>query len=150
MNLHELKNPEGARSKPKRVGRGPGSGWGKTCGKGQKGQKARSGGKVARGFEGGQIPMHRRLPKFGFTNIFRTEYNLINLEQLASLKEAGQEVINRELLVEKGFIRRKTWPVKLLGRGDIDFAIKIEVDKCSESAKEKITQAGGEVIEING
>lgn len=147
MELHNLQKPEGSTKPRKRVGRGPGSGWGKTCGRGQNGYKSRSGSKRRRGYEGGQMPLHRRLPKFGFTNIFRQEYNIVNistLERLADIEDA--QVVTREVLQARRIIRNSKHPIKLLGNGEISKALKIEVDKASQSAIEKIKAAGGEVI----
>lgn len=146
MFLHQLENQENARKKKARVGRGPGSGSGKTCGRGQKGQKSRSGGKIKRGFEGGQTPLHRRLPKFGFTNIFRTEYTIINVSDLDQRQDVdGSETLTKEILKNKGVIRNLNRPVKLLANGNLTKALKIEVDKASRSAIEKVKAAGGEV-----
>ena len=147
MRLHDLKSPEGAKRKRKRVGRGPGSGWGQTAGRGQKGQKSRSGGKVPRGFEGGQTPLHRRLPKFGFTNPNTKEFSLINLSSLEkSDRFDASQTLTKALLQEKGFVKNLKNPIKLLGKGEMTKAIRIEVDKASVSAIEKVSQAGGEVI----
>lgn len=147
MRLHDLKSPEGAKRKRKRVGRGPGSGWGQTAGRGQKGQKSRSGGKVPRGFEGGQTPLHRRLPKFGFTNPNTKKFSLINLSSLEkSDRFDASETLTKALLQEKGFVKNLKNPIKLLGKGEMTKAIRIEVDKASVSAIEKVSQAGGEVI----
>ena len=147
MRLHDLKSPEGAKRKRKRVGRGPGSGWGQTAGRGQKGQKSRSGGKVPRGFEGGQTPLHRRLPKFGFTNPNTKKFSLINLSSLEkSDRFDASQTLTKALLQEKGFVKNLKNPIKLLGKGEMTKAIRIEVDKASVSAIEKVSQAGGEVI----
>lgn len=151
MQLHNLEKPEGSTKKRKRVGRGPGSGWGKTCGRGQKGYKSRSGSKSRRGFEGGQMPLNMRLPKFGFTNKFRTEYTIINLNTLEKLERIdGSEPLTKEVLKAKRVIRSLKNPVKLLGDGEISKSLKIEVDKASQSAIEKVKAAGGEVIVLNG
>ena len=144
MQLHELN--AGSRKKRKRVGRGPGSGLGKTCGRGHKGAKSRSGFKNKRGFEGGQTPLKRRLPKFGFTNPNRQTYqlNLDRLEKLEQLTDgASLEMLQ---MLEMGLIRNTKTPVKLLGRGSLTKKIKITVDKASRGAVESVTQAGGEVI----
>lgn len=147
MDLHNLQKPKGSTKQRKRVGRGPGSGWGKTCGRGEGGYKSRSGSKKRRGFEGGQMPLHRRLPKFGFTNIFRIEYTIINLSTLDKLDGLdSEEVLTKEFLKSKKIIRNLKHPVKLLGKGDLSKAVKIEVDKASQSAMEKVKAAGGEVI----
>ncbi|MEC8236717.1 MAG: 50S ribosomal protein L15 [SAR324 cluster bacterium] len=145
MQLHELN--AGSRKKRKRVGRGPGSGLGKTCGRGHKGAKSRSGFKNKRGFEGGQTPLKRRLPKFGFTNPNRQTYQLINLDRLEKLEQLtdGASMEMQEML-EMGLIRNTKTPVKLLGRGSLTKKIKITVDKASRGAVESVTQAGGEVI----
>ena len=145
MQLHELN--AGSRKKRKRVGRGPGSGLGKTCGRGHKGAKSRSGFKNKRGFEGGQTPLKRRLPKFGFTNPNRQTYQLINLDRLEKLEQLtdGASLEMQEML-EMGLIRNTKTPVKLLGRGSLTKKIKITVDKASRGAVESVNQAGGEVI----
>ena len=140
MNLSNLFGPDN--KKRKRVGRGESSGLGKTCGKGHKGQKARSGGKVGRGFEGGQMPLQRRLPKKGFTNIFRTEYNVINLSVLEKLDPA--EAVTPQLLRSRGLVKRQG-PVKLLAQGDVSAAFTIKVDRVSAAATKKIVDAGGSV-----
>ncbi len=141
MDLSNLRTPETNR-KRKRVGRGEGSGWGKTSGKGHKGQKARSGGKVAPGFEGGQMPLQRRLPKKGFKNPFRIQYNVVNLKDLDRV-EPGSEVTS-EVLRQKGIIKRKG-PVKLLAQGDVTGAYTIKLDGISSQARSKIEAAGGKV-----
>ncbi len=142
MNLSNLQKPDNKKSK--RVGRGESSGLGKTCGKGHKGQRSRSGGGVSPGFEGGQMPLQRRLPKKGFTNTFKIHYNIINLKDLARF-EAGTE-ITPELLREKGIIKRQG-PVKLLADGDVAGAYNIKVDRVSSAAQSKIEAAGGTVEE---
>ena len=145
MHLHELN--AGYRKKRKRVGRGPGSGLGKTCGRGHKGAKSRSGFKNKRGFEGGQTPLKRRLPKFGFTNPNRQTYQLINLDRLEKLDQLTDGTsLETQQMLEMGLIRNTKTPVKLLGRGSLTKKIKITVDKASRSAVESVTQAGGEVI----
>lgn len=141
MDLSNLQRPEGNKKK-KRVGRGESSGLGKTCGKGHKGQKARSGGKVSPGFEGGQMPLQRRLPKKGFTNIFKVHYNIVNVKDLARL-EAGTTV-TPELLREKGIVKRRG-PVKLLSSGDVSQAYTVRLDRTSTKARSKIEAAGGVV-----
>jgi large subunit ribosomal protein L15 len=147
MELSNLQKQEGATKPPRRVGRGPGSGWGKTCGRGQKGYKSRSGSKKRHGFEGGQMPLHRRLPKFGFTNIFRTEYTVINIETLEKLGDSDSgEMVTKEVLRSKRIIRSLKRPVKLLGKGKLSKAVKIEVDRASQSAMEKVKAVGGEVV----
>ena len=145
MQLHELN--AGSRKKRKRVGRGPGSGLGKTCGRGHKGAKSRSGSKNKRGFEGGQTPLKRRLPKFGFTNPNRQTYQLINLDRLEKLEQLTDGAsLEMQQMLEMGLIRNTKTPVKLLGRGSLTKKIKITVDKASRGAVESVTQAGGEVI----
>ena len=145
MYLHELN--AGSRKKRKRVGRGPGSGFGKTCGRGHKGAKSRSGFKNKRGFEGGQTPLKRRLPKFGFTNPNRQTYQLINLDRLEKLEQLTDGAsLEMQQMLEMGLIRNTKTPVKLLGRGSLTKKIKITVDKASRGAVESVTQAGGEVI----
>ena len=145
MQLHELN--AGSRKKRKRVGRGPGSGLGKTCGRGHKGAKSRSGFKNKRGFEGGQTPLKRRLPKFGFTNPYRQSYQLINLDRLEKLEQLTDGAsLEMQQMLEMGLIRNTKTPVKLLGRGSLTKKIKITVDKASRGAVESVTQAGGEVI----
>lgn len=142
MNLSNLQKPDN--KKRKRVGRGESSGLGKTCGKGHKGQRSRSGGGVSPGFEGGQMPLQRRLPKKGFTNTFKIHYNIIHLKDLSRF-EAGTE-ITPELLREKGMIKRQG-PVKLLADGDVAGAYNIKVDRVSSAAQSKIEAAGGTVEE---
>lgn len=141
-----LSAPLGANKKPKRVGRGSSSGLGTTAGKGNKGQQSRSGGKTYVGFEGGQMPLYRRVAIRGFSNYpFKKEYVCINVEQLDAKYNDG-ETVNKESLVAKGFISsKKTALVKVLGNGDIKKKLTVEVDKVSESAKAKIEKAGGSV-----
>jgi len=141
MNLSNIHAPKKATEKRKRVGRGMGSGMGKTSTRGHKGQRSRSGSRMIRGFEGGQMPLHRRVPKRGFTNIFRKEYNIVSLERLAQL---GQSTINPEVLRQAGVIKTKH-PVKVLGDGELTSAITVSAHKFSKSAQEKITKAGGKV-----
>ena len=145
-DLSNLSPAKGSNKKKKRIGRGPGSGLGKTAGKGHKGQKARKGGGVAPGFEGGQMPLYRRLPKRGFKNPFRKEFNPINLDGLSKF-EAGT-TITPELLDKAGLIKKPGCPVKLLGRGTLDKALNISVHKFSASAKAAVEKAGGKVEEI--
>ena len=144
MKLHELKPAEGSTKSRKRVGRGNGSGLGKTAGRGHKGQKARSGGGVRPGFEGGQMPMMRRIPKRGFTNIFKKEYTVINVSDLEERFENGAEV-SIESLYAAGLIKKVKDGVKLLGDGEITKALTVKVDKVSKTAAEKIVAAGGKV-----
>jgi large subunit ribosomal protein L15 len=142
MSLSDLKPPKGARRNPKRIGRGQGSGQGKTAGRGHKGAKSRSGFKFKRGFEGGQMPLHRRVPKRGFHNPFRVEYAVVNLDTLAAKFEAGV-VVTPELLQEQGLVSAGGRPVKVLARGDIAKALTIRAHKFSGKAAEKIAAAGG-------
>ena len=141
MNLSNIRAPRKASENRKRVGRGMGSGMGKTSTRGHKGQRSRSGSRMMRGFEGGQMPLHRRLPKRGFTNIFRQEYSIVNLEKLAAL---GESTINPDVLCKAGVISTKR-PVKILGDGELNSAITVQAHKFSKSAEEKITKAGGKV-----
>ncbi|MFB6767783.1 50S ribosomal protein L15 [Bacillus altitudinis] len=141
MKLHELKPSEGSRKVRNRVGRGIGSGNGKTSGKGHKGQNARSGGGVRPGFEGGQMPLFQRLPKRGFTNINRKDYAVINLDRLNSFDE-GTEV-TPELLLETGAISKLKAGVKILGNGKLEKKLSVKANKFSASAKEAIEAAGG-------
>lgn len=142
VRIHELKPPKGARSKRKRVGRGPGSGHGQTSGRGDKGQKARAGGHVQPWFEGGQLPLHRRVPKRGFTNIFRQEYAIINLRDLSRF-EAGTS-LSPDLLWEQGMIKHRKDLVKILGEGEISQPLTVSAHKFSRSAVQKIEAAGGQ------
>lgn len=144
MKLHELKPAKGTTKAPKRIGRGIGSGTGKTAGKGHKGQKARSGGGVRPGFEGGQQPLYRRIPKRGFTNIFKKEYVVINVKDLEERFENGA-VVDYESLYEVGLIKTVKDGVKILGTGELTKALTVQVDKVSQSAAEKIVAAGGKV-----
>jgi large subunit ribosomal protein L15 len=141
MDLSNLKPSERSRFEKKRVGRGQGSGNGKTAGRGHKGAQSRSGFKRKRGFEGGQMPLHRRLPKRGFHNPFRTEYGVVNVDDLVERFEAGT-TITPELLREQGLIRAKG-PVKVLARGDVGKALTVRAHKFSGKAAEKIAAAGG-------
>jgi large subunit ribosomal protein L15 len=141
MNLSNIHAPKQATEKRKRVGRGMGSGMGKTSTRGHKGQRSRSGSRMIRGFEGGQMPLHRRMPKRGFTNIFRKEFNIVSLERLAAL---GETTITPDVLRKAGVIRTKL-PVKILGDGELTFALTVSAHKFSKSAQEKITKAGGKV-----
>ncbi|MFV9568492.1 50S ribosomal protein L15 [Thermoanaerobacter mathranii] len=142
MRLHDLKPAEGARREKKRVGRGIGSGHGKTSCRGQKGQKARSGGGVRPGFEGGQMPLTRRLPKRGFTNIFKKEYAIVNVGTLEERFEEGA-VITPEVLIESGIIKDVKDGVKILGDGDLNKKFTVKAHKFSQSAIEKIQAVGG-------
>lgn len=146
MDLNSLSPLPGSKKKAKRVGRGEGSGWGKTAGRGHKGQKARSGGGVGPGFEGGQMPLQRRLPKRGFTNLFKKTYALVNLGSLKSF-ESGS-VIDSLALAAAGLIRNENLPVKLLAKGLIDRPLTIKVQAASEKAIAMVKEAGG-TVEIN-
>jgi large subunit ribosomal protein L15 len=143
MKLHELSPAKGSKHKKKRVGRGPGSGIGKTSGRGEKGQKSRTGYSSRPGFEGGQMPLIRRVPKRGFTNIWKTEYSVVNLSQLAELE--GE--ITPEVLLEQGLVRSGK-KVKVLGDGEIGKALTVVANKFSKSAREKIEAAGGRCEEL--
>ncbi len=140
MNLSTLKAPKAANSNKKRVGRGMGSGMGKTSARGHKGQRSRSGSRIMRGFEGGQMPLHRRLPKRGFTNIFRIEYDVLNLDAIAAL---GLKEVTPEILYEKGILKKKSALLKVLADGKLTAAVTIHAHKFSKAAEEKITKAGG-------
>jgi large subunit ribosomal protein L15 len=144
IDMSSLRPNKGAKKGKKRVGRGPGSGHGKTSGKGHKGQKARSGGAKPIWFEGGQMPLYRRLPKRGFKNPFRVEYQVVNLDTIERNYSAG-EVVDTKSLLEKGILKDEKMPVKILGRGEISKALTFDVEKISESAKSKIEKAGGKV-----
>lgn len=141
MKLHELKPAPGSRKKCKRLGRGTGSGLGRNSGKGEKGQKSRSGGGVRIGFEGGQMPLYRRVPKRGFTNIFKKEYAILNLDRL-NIFENGSEV-NEAILLDMGIINRLKDGVKILAKGNLERSLTVRVSKFSQSAIEKIEAAGG-------
>jgi large subunit ribosomal protein L15 len=142
MNLSNLRAPRKANENKKRVGRGMGSGMGKTSTRGHKGQGSRSGSSLMRGFEGGQMPLHRRLPKRGFTNIFKTEYEVVNLERLAGLNETE---ITPEVLRKTGVVTSKNTLVKVLGHGELSKALTVHAHKFSKSAQEKIEKAGGKI-----
>jgi large subunit ribosomal protein L15 len=146
-NLSNLRAPKQANSNKKRVGRGMGSGMGKTSARGHKGQRSRSGSHMMRGFEGGQMPLHRRLPKRGFTNIFRTEYSVINLSRIAELhEELGNAELTLEALTAKGLLKKRDGLVKILGDGELTAAITVHAHKFSKSAQEKIEKAGGKAV----
>jgi large subunit ribosomal protein L15 len=150
MNLSNIRAPKNATEKRKRVGRGMGSGMGKTSTRGHKGQRSRTGSRMIRGFEGGQMPLHRRMPKRGFTNIFRKEFNIVSLERLVEMGEAfHSDPITPEVLRKAGVTKTKH-PVKILGDGELTIAITVHAHKFSKSAQEKITKAGGkfEVISV--
>jgi large subunit ribosomal protein L15 len=142
MPLHNLKAPKGATHVAKRIGRGQGSGHGKTASRGHKGAKSRSGFKFKRGFEGGQMPLHRRVPKRGFHNLFRVEYDIVNLDTLDANFDAGS-VITPETLRESGLLKASRRPVKVLGRGEVAKALTVRAHKFSGKAAEKIAAAGG-------
>jgi large subunit ribosomal protein L15 len=141
MRLHELKPSPGSRTVSKRVGRGPGSGSGKTASRGHKGQKARSGGGVRRGFEGGQMPLFQRLPKRGFTNIFRKELSEVNVETLNRF-EAGT-VVTPQLLKDKGIVKSLKNKIKILGNGALEKELTVQAHRFSTQARDKIEAAGG-------
>jgi large subunit ribosomal protein L15 len=143
MKLHDLSPAKGSKHSRKRVGRGPGSGLGKTAGRGEKGQKSRTGYSSRPGFEGGQMPLVRRVPKRGFTNIFKTEYSVVNLSQLAELE--GD--VTPEVLAERGLVRSGK-KVKVLGDGEIGKPLRVVANKFSKSAREKIEAAGGRCEEL--
>jgi len=148
MSLSHLKPPKGAKKPRKRIGRGPGSGHGKTAGRGHKGAQSRSGFRSKRGFEGGQMPLHRRVPKRGFHNPFRVEYAVVNLDTLQDVFDADSSV-TPEVLRERGLVRRAGLPIKVLGRGEIAKKLTVRAHKFSGAAAAKIAAAGGatEVIE---
>jgi large subunit ribosomal protein L15 len=141
MFLSELRPAKGAKKRPKRVGRGPGSGHGKTACRGEKGQRSRSGFSQNPGFEGGQMPLHRRIPKRGFTNIFQERYQIVNVGRLSDF-EGGSEV-NARILKRAGLIRSEAEPVKILGVGSLERAITVVADAFSEKARQIIETAGG-------
>jgi len=148
-NLSNLRAPKKANENKKRVGRGMGSGMGKTSTRGHKGQGSRSGSSLMRGFEGGQMPLHRRLPKRGFTNIFRVQYTVVGLDRLAELHaELNESVFTLEKIVECGLRRRKNSLLKVLNNGDLTVALTVHAHKFSKAAKEAIEKAGGKVIVI--
>ena len=147
MKLHELSPAAGSTKERKRIGRGTASGQGKTAGKGHKGQKARAGRGMRDGFEGGQMPLQRRIPKRGFNNIFATEYAIVNL---ASLEEKfdNNAVVDAQALIAAGLIKKELDGVKVLGRGELTKALTVKATAFSESAKQKIEAAGGKVEEV--
>jgi large subunit ribosomal protein L15 len=140
-NLSNLRPPAGSRHRKVRVGRGMGSKLGKTAGKGNKGGKSRSGYRLRRGFEGGQMPLHRRLPKRGFTNIFGKDFAVVNVGSLGGF--AAGETVTPELLRERGLVRKRSLPVKILGEGDLKTSLTVHAHAFSRSAREKISAAGG-------
>ncbi len=143
MNLGALKPPAGAVKKRKRIGRGDGSGHGGTAGKGAKGQNARSGGGVRTGFEGGQMPLARRLPKRGFRNHFRKEYAVVNVGQLDRFPQGT--LVDEEAILKSGLVKRRRAGIKILGKGSLDRPLTVKVSGISAAAREKITAAGGSV-----
>ncbi|HIC85617.1 MAG TPA: 50S ribosomal protein L15 [Desulfobacterales bacterium] len=143
MKLHELSPPRGAKRGKKRIGRGPGSGHGKTATRGHKGQKARSGGGVSPGFEGGQMPLHRRLPKRGFTNIFRKVYAIVNVKDLERFEP--NTTVDVKALQDAGLVKRIRDGVKLLGDGELSHPLVVKVHKASSSARQKVEAVGGKV-----
>ena len=145
MNLSNLRAPKNANSNKKRVGRGMGSGMGKTSTRGHKGQGSRSGSSLMRGFEGGQMPLHRRLPKRGFTNIFRTEYTVLNLDRIA---EMGEDELTYEKMVALRMVRKRNALVKVLGVGELTVAVTVHAHKFSKTAQDKIEKAGGKAVLI--
>jgi large subunit ribosomal protein L15 len=142
MKLSDLAPAPGSKKRRKRVGRGPGSGHGKTSCRGHKGQKSRSGGGTKPGFEGGQMPLHRRLPKRGFTNIFQKQYAIVNISTLNKLSES---TITPDFLLKEGIVKKIQGGIKILGNGEITKAITVKAHACSASAKEKIEKAQGTV-----
>lgn len=147
-HIGNLKYSDGAKKNKKRIARGPGSGHGGTSTRGHKGQKSRSGAKVRRGFEGGQMPMNRRLPKFGFTNRFKKDYQIVNIYKLQELIDNNiieDSIINPDILFSVGVIKKLDIPVKILGNGDLSKALNVTAHLFSKAAKEKIESAGGSV-----
>ena len=143
MKLHDLQSPAGAVHKPKRVGRGTGSGHGKTSTRGHKGQKARSGGGVRPGFEGGQMPLQRRIPKRGFTNIFKKTYSIVNVKDLERFED--DTVVTPALLMENGLIKSVQDGVKILGDGELTKRLVVKAHKVSQTAESKISARGGQI-----
>ncbi|MEE8415463.1 MAG: 50S ribosomal protein L15 [Desulfobacterales bacterium] len=143
MRLDELSPVAGSRKTRKRLGRGVGSGSGKTAGRGTKGHKSRSGGGVRPGFEGGQMPLHRRLPKRGFSNIFKKDFAIINIRDLAKFEKGS--IVDETALIQSRLIRGRRDGIKLLGQGEIEHSLTIKVNKASKAAIEKITRVGGEI-----
>ncbi len=147
MSDFNLYAPEGANKKKRIVGRGSSSGRGTTAGRGNKGQQSRSGGKIYVGFEGGQMPLYRRIAKRGFSNYpFRKEYEVINLCEIETRYENG-ETVNRESMIKKGLLKKVSSMIKILGAGDLTKKLTVDVEKVSSSAKDKIVKAGGSVVE---
>lgn len=141
MRLHDLKPAPGSRTAPKRVGRGTGSGWGKTSGRGQKGQKSRSGGSVRRGFEGGQMPLFQRLPKRGFHNKFRRTWAIVNVSSLNDFEDGSD--VNPQQLIDKGMVKKMKDGIKVLGKGELTKKLTVKAHGFSAKAVEKIENAGG-------
>ncbi len=142
MKLHDLRPAAGSKKKPKRLGRGHGSGHGKTSGKGHKGLLARSGNPNMAGFEGGQMPLARRVPKRGFHNPFRVEYSIVNLKVLSALSDVNE--VTLQVLYDKGIVKKRSRPIKILGVGELTKPLVVEAHKFSQSALQKIQQAGGQ------
>lgn len=147
-HIGNLSHAEGATHKKKRIGRGPGSGHGGTSTRGHKGQKSRSGAKIPRYFEGGQMPLNRRLPKFGFTNLFRVEYQTVNVGRLQELVDEKRidAKVDLDTLYQIGVLSKKRLPLKILGNGDLNAKLEVVADHFSESAKQKIESAGGTAV----
>lgn len=143
MKLHELAHTQGARTERKRIGRGHGSGWGKTAGKGHKGQKARSGGGTRLGFEGGQTPLFRRLPKRGFNNVNRKDYTVVNLDTLNKFEDGSE--VTLDVLLDAGLVKKVNDGLKVLGQGTLEKKLVVKATKFSKSAQEAIEKAGGKV-----
>jgi large subunit ribosomal protein L15 len=149
-HIGNIRYSEGAKKKKKRIARGPGSGHGGTSTRGHKGQKSRSGAKISASFEGGQMPINRRLPKFGFFNRFRTAYQIVNVGTLQEISDKiDSNQVDFDTLLNLGIINKKNMPLKILGNGEINTALTVKADKVSNSAKEKIESAGGTVV-VNG
>ncbi len=142
MKLHDLRPAVGSKKKPRRLGRGPGSGRGKTSGKGHKGLLARAGNPNMAGFEGGQMPLARRVPKRGFHNPFRVEYSIVNLQVLSALSDVSE--VTLQVLYDKGIVKKRSRPIKVLGVGELTKPLVVEAHKFSQSALQKIQQAGGQ------
>ena len=143
MKLNEIRPAKGATKKKRRIACGPGSGRGKTAGRGHKGQNSRSGGGTPPWFEGGQMPLQRRIPKRGFTNIFKQRYQVVNVGDLNAFDKGSK--VNRGSLIEKGLVKKADMPVKILGRGKLDVALEIEADAASSTAVKAVMDAGGSI-----
>jgi large subunit ribosomal protein L15 len=146
--LSNLKFAKGSKKNKKRIGRGPGSGHGKTASRGMNGQLSRSGAKKKAWFEGGQMPLQRRIPKFGFTNIFKVNYQVVNIQDLQKLADAKEKIVNTEVLRKYGLVKKKNQPVKILGSGELKSKLQVEVNAFSKSAQVKIESAGGSIKKI--